>query len=89
MKCTISFRNLDHTPALDEKISEKSKKLERFLGPQASLEWICWVENADQFAELKVHDGKRNFLAKANSDNLYSSLDLVIGKITNQIRHNH
>ena len=87
MKCTISFRNLDHTPSLDEKINEKSKKLERFLGPKADIKWVCWVENNNQFAELKVSDGKTNYIAKANSENLYNSLDLVINKITNQIGH--
>lgn len=89
MKCTISFRNLEHTEALDVKINEKSKKLKKHLGPSAELNWVCWVENADQYAELKIQDGKKNYLAKANSDSLYSSLDLVLGKITNQISHQH
>ena len=89
MKCTISFRNLEHTPALDQKINEKSKKLEKYLGPDAKVEWVCWVENADQFAEVKVNDGKNKFVAKANSESLYSSLDLVLGKITSQISHKH
>jgi putative sigma-54 modulation protein len=87
MKCTISFRNLEHTPSLDEKINEKSKKLEKYLGPTADVKWVCWVENNDQFAELKVNDGKSNYIAKANSENLYNTLDLVINKITNQISH--
>ncbi|WP_127715847.1 HPF/RaiA family ribosome-associated protein [Halobacteriovorax sp. HLS] len=89
MKCTISFRNLEHTDALDQKINEKSKKLEKFLGPDAKVEWVCWVENSDQFAEVKVNDGKNKFIAKANSNSLYSSLDLVLGKITSQIGHKH
>jgi len=89
MKCTISFRNLDHTEALDAKINEKSLKLKKYLGPSAELNWICWVENTHQFAELKIQDGKNHYLAKADSESLYSSLDLVLGKITNQISHQH
>lgn len=89
MKCTISFRNLEHTEALDLKINEKSKKLEKYLGPDAKVEWVCWVENSDQFAEVKVNDGKNKFIAKANSESLYSSLDLVLNKITSQISHKH
>ncbi|OUR97104.1 hypothetical protein A9Q84_12300 [Halobacteriovorax marinus] len=87
MKCTISFRNMDHTEALDLKINEKSKKLKKHLSPEAKLTWVCWVDNKDQVAELKIQDGKKNYLAKANSDSLYSSLDLVLGKITNQFSH--
>jgi len=89
MKCVISFRNMEHTPSIDERIKAKSNRLEKFLHGNAELSWTCWTEHKSQFAELKVHDGKRNFVAKAESANLYKTLDLVIGKIENQIQHSH
>lgn len=89
MKCTISFRNIEHTPALDEKIRQKSEKLKKYLTSNAEVNWVCWVENSDQIAELKIHDKKNDFIAKASSDDLYKSLDLVITKISNQIQHLH
>ncbi|MDD0853428.1 ribosome-associated translation inhibitor RaiA [Halobacteriovorax sp. GB3] len=89
MKYTISFRNLEHTPSLDEMIKQKSEKLKKFLTASAELEWVCWVEDNDQVAELKVHDKKDNFIAKAKSEDLYKTMDLVINKMSNQISHKH
>ena len=89
MKCVISFRNMEHTPSLDERIKDKSNRLEKFLDNNAELSWTCWTEHNSQFAELKINDGKRHFVAKADSPDLYKSLDLVIGKIENQIQHSH
>ena len=86
MKCNITFRNLDHTPALDEKIKQKSEKLNKFFGEDAHIDWICWVQREDQFAEVKVQDGKKHYNALANSDNLYKTIDMAIDKIQNQIK---
>ncbi len=87
MKCIISFRNLEHTEALDEKIKEKSKRLKKHLDSNAEVTWVCWTEHNSQYAEVKIHDGKKNYLAKADSPSLYKTLDLVLSKIENQIQH--
>lgn len=89
MKYTITFRNIEHTEALDENIRRKGKKLEKFFSEPAEMQWTCWVENHDQFAEIKlVHKGK-NLVAKAHSLDLYKSMDMAVEKLTNQIAHQH
>lgn len=89
MKTTITFRNMDHTEALDGKIRSKSEKLTKFLGPEATINWVCWVEKDAQIAEVKVQHKKENFMAKAQSADLYKTMDMVLDKIHNQISHRH
>ncbi|EQC51675.1 HPF/RaiA family ribosome-associated protein [Bacteriovorax sp. DB6_IX] len=89
MNCTITFRNLDHTEALDNKIRSKSEKLTRVLGPEASMKWVCWVEKNQQIAEVFVTNKADTFIAKAESDDLYKTMDLVLDKISNQIQRHH
>jgi len=89
MNCTITFRNLDHTEALDNKIRAKSQKLTRILGPEASIKWVCWVEKKKQVAEAFVTNKADNFIAKAESEDLYKTMDIVLDKISNQISHKH
>ena len=89
MKYTISFKNLEHTEALDSKIKEKSNKLQKHLQEDAEINWTCWTEHDSQYAEVKVHDGKNNYRVKADSDNLYKTLDIVLNKLENQISHKH
>lgn len=89
MKTNITFRNLEHTPSLDGKIKEKSLKLQKHLKENAVVSWTCWTEKDSQYAEVQIKDGKDSFIAKADSDNLYKSMDLVISKLENQIAHKH
>ena len=79
---------MDHTEALDDKIKSKSQKIAKFLGPEASAQWVCWTQKNDQIAELKVNYKKEHYIAKATSDDLYKTMDLVIDKVSSQIAKN-
>jgi putative sigma-54 modulation protein len=85
MKLKISFKHLDHTPALDQRIKEKSEKFEKYFQGNTSIQWFCWVHNDEHWAEIKVHGPKFNFFAKACADNMYKSFDLVVEKMERQI----
>lgn len=84
MKLKISFKHLKHTPALDERIQEKSKHFEKYCDASCTVQWVCWVEDGQHWAEAKVHGPKFDFFAKASSDNLYKCLDLVVEKMERQ-----
>lgn len=85
MKLKISFKHLDHTPALDQRIKEKSEKFEKYFQGNTAIQWFCWVEDNKHWAEIKVHGPKFDFFAKACADNMYKSLDLVVEKMERQI----
>lgn len=89
MKTTITFRNIDHTDALDEKILSKSTKLERLLGPESELNWVSWVENDFQVSEARLHYRGEHYVAKATDKNLYHTFDQVIDKLEAQISKEH
>lgn len=85
MKLKISFKHLKHTPALDQRIQEKSEKLKKYFQGNTSVHWICWVQDDQHWAEIKVHGPKFDFFAKASADNMYKSLDLCVEKMERQI----
>jgi putative sigma-54 modulation protein len=84
MKLKISFKHLKHTPALDERIKEKSEKLEKYFQGNSTVSWVCWVHGEEHWAEIKVHGPQYDFFAKACADNMYKSLDLCIEKMERQ-----
>ena len=84
MKLKISFKHLDHTPALDQRIQEKSEHFEKYYHGNLNVQWLCWVHNEEHWAEVKIHGPKFDFFAKASADNMYKSLDLVVEKIERQ-----
>jgi putative sigma-54 modulation protein len=85
MKLTISFKHLEHTPALDEKIREKSQRLEKFFDGNFTVDWVCWVEDTQHWAEIKVHGRKSHFFAKGSADTMYKVLDVVVDKMERQL----
>lgn len=87
MQLEITFRHLEHTPALDEKIREKVARIAKKMSPEAHYHWTSWVENEDHISTLAIKDHNKDFFAKAISDDLYKTIDLAIKKIENQLDH--
>ena len=86
MNVQITFRHMEHTPALDSMIREKSEKFTKWFGPQTKVHWTCFKDGQEQCSEVSVHSGHQEYFAKAHADDLYKTFDLIIQKIQNQIK---
>ena len=85
MALQITFRHMEHTPALDELIREKSLKFNKWFGEDTKVQWTCWVEGLEQWSEARVHTRGKDYFAKASADDLYKTFDMVTQKIHNQM----
>jgi len=85
MKVSVSFKNLEHTPSLDERINEKSYRIFKYLGGNISIKWTCHVSNNQHHAEVLVYGPRFEYHAEAACDSLYKSLDVAIERIEKQI----
>ena len=86
MNVQITFRHMEHTPALDTLIKEKSEKFHKWFGEATDVHWTCWIEDKSHYSEVKIHVGHKDYFAKASSDVLYKTIDLVVQKIHNQVQ---
>jgi putative sigma-54 modulation protein len=86
MNVNITFRHMDHTPALDQMIREKSEKFAKWFGAATSVNWTCWMDGVDHCSEVSINAGNEKFFAKAHADDLYKTFDLIIHKIQNQMK---
>ncbi len=90
MKLQVTFRNFDHTEALDGIIRKKSAKLKKFASPNAHLTWNCFVDSADQVCEVSLSGFHGpDISAKAKSESLYKTVDMVIDKLEAQLKKRH
>ncbi|MFT6630931.1 MAG: putative sigma-54 modulation protein [Bacteriovoracaceae bacterium] len=86
MKIVSSFKHLEHTPALDAKIEEKSQKLKKFFDGNFEVHWTCYVrDDGAHCAEIKLLGPSFEYHATAHSETLYKSLDLAVNKIEKQM----
>jgi putative sigma-54 modulation protein len=86
MKIVSTFKNLEHTEALDERIEEKSQRLNKFFEGNFDVQWTCYIrEDGQHCADIKVLGPAFEYHAAAFAENLYKTLDLAIGKIERQV----
>jgi putative sigma-54 modulation protein len=86
MKIVSTFKNLEHTEALDERIEEKSQRLNKFFEGNFDVLWTCYIrEDGQHCADIKVVGPAFEYHAGAFAENLYKTLDLAIGKIERQV----
>ncbi len=86
MKIKISFKHLEHTPSLDQKIYEKSEKLKKYFEGKVDMHWVCWADEKGQHsAEIKLHGPHFDYFASAQCENLYKCFDMVVDKMEKQL----
>lgn len=86
MKVTISFKHLEHTPSLDEKIHSKSEKFKKYFDGNFEVQWTCYTQGQDQWAEIKLIGPSFTYHAKGKADSLYKTLDIVSNKLEKQLQ---
>ncbi|MBT4762012.1 MAG: ribosome-associated translation inhibitor RaiA [Bdellovibrionaceae bacterium] len=89
MNLTISFRHMDSTPSLEEKIKDKAGHLKKYFKGKVDIEWVCSVEGEGHLSKIAVHAGKNYFHAEAADENLYKTFDQALSKVERQIRKKH
>jgi putative sigma-54 modulation protein len=86
MKIYSSFKHLEHTPSLDEKIQEKSHKLEKYFEGNFDVHWTCYIrDDGKHGADIRVHGPSFEYFASSYSESLYKTFDQVINKIERQL----
>ena len=86
MQITISGQKLEVTQSLRDFVSEKIQKLERHSNKIQTIHMVLKVEETfRQIAEAEVVVTKEKLFASAESENMYTAIDLLIEKLNSQL----
>src|SRR3989338_6155271 len=86
MKIHITARHISLTPAVKDYVAKKVSRLERHFDHLVWVSAILSVEKHRQAAEIVIHSPLHTTRAKAESDNLYGAIDLVVDKADKQLK---
>ncbi|MCS5586451.1 MAG: ribosome-associated translation inhibitor RaiA [Gammaproteobacteria bacterium] len=86
MQLSISGHHLDITEAIKQHSIEKLSKIKHHFDHLININVILEVERDVQKAEATIHISGADLFAKAESDNLYVSIDQMVNKLDSQIR---
>ena len=95
MQLNISGHHLDITEAIKEHTLEKLAKIKHHFDQVINVNMILEVEKDTQKAEAIIHVSGADLFAKAESSDMYVSIDQLVNKLDTQIKkykeklHNH
>ncbi len=85
MQLSVKGRTLEITPAIRAYAEEKLSRLTRYLENILSMHVVLSVNKHRQIAEVTLRVRDLTIRAEEQSDDLYSSIDLVVEKLERQI----
>jgi putative sigma-54 modulation protein len=85
MQLTVTGRNLEVTDALRAYAEEKLRRLTKYLENIVTVHVVLSVEKHRQIAEVTLRVRELTIRAEESTEDLYSSIDLVMEKLERQI----
>ncbi len=85
MQVNFTGHGLDVTPALRDYMTGKLEKIERHALKVTSMQVILGVEKLNQIAEAIIHVPGSEIHARAQSEDMYSAIDMLIDKLDRQV----
>ena len=85
MKSEYVFLHLDHSDALQEYAEKRLQRLTKFEMSPVHCHWVFSTQRQEKQVELIVAGKDTRLTAKASSEDLYKSVDLVVDKMFKQM----
>ena len=86
MQIQLTGHKMDITPALREFAQDKLEKLTKFHDRITQIHVTFDVEKLRQIAEATLHIPGSECHARAESENMYKTIDQLIDKLVKQLR---
>ena len=87
MQVSSSFKNIKHTPGIDEHIYEESEKLAKFFDGKFEVQWSCHLRNGVNITHVKLFGPHFEYFATAESGNLFKSINKATIKLQKQLQN--
>lgn len=88
MQISITFKNIDPSEALKSHIQEKLDRWDKMFDSPAEAHVVLSIEKIRHIAEINLNCDKFKIHATEESENMYSSIDMLANKVKLQIKKN-
>jgi putative sigma-54 modulation protein len=86
MRVNFTFRNLESSEGIKNYATEKIAKLQRYTHAPLDAEVTLSLERHLQRADITIQADGRRYAGHDESEDMYASIDRVLGKIDRQVR---
>ncbi|MDR0461855.1 MAG: ribosome-associated translation inhibitor RaiA [Christensenellaceae bacterium] len=88
LNITIHERNYKVSDKLRDLVEKKLEKIQKYFDEKTSFIMVCASVSGTERMELTITSKGHSFRAQADSRNMYSNIDIVLGKIERQVVRN-
>ncbi len=85
MQLNISGHHIEITPALKAHAQKKLQKIKQHFNQVININLLLEVDNGNQTAEATLHIGGYDLFAKAQSSDMYQSINSLVKKLDAQV----
>jgi len=89
MGIAITFRHMDSTEALKNRVHEKLERVQKYLRAPLDAHVTLFQERHEFVAELLIQAAGHTYQARHDSDDLYKSIEIAVDKVAHQIQKTH
>ena len=82
MQIQVHYQGLENSPWMDQFITKRVSKLDRYLSPSASVQVHLKMDNRNYVTSLSVRNMNHDFAFTSDGENLYESFSLAVDKAT-------
>jgi len=86
MQTSVTFKNLDPSDTLKSYANDKLERLDKFLDNPAEASVVLTVEKFRHTAEITIMGDRLNVIAKEETNDMYSAIDMALDKLEKQIK---
>jgi putative sigma-54 modulation protein len=85
MQTSVTFKKIDSSEALKSYVQKKVNRFDKMLDSPAEASVVLSVEKIRHIAEITLTCEKLKIHAREESENMYSSIDILMDKVKTQI----
>ncbi len=85
MQISLTFRHMEPTEAMKELVREKVSKVKKFIQGPVEANVVLSVERYIHACDITIISNGNTYKGHDETDDMYTSIDNVIGKIERQI----
>jgi putative sigma-54 modulation protein len=88
MHTSVTFKNLDSSENLKSYVGDKLDRFDKYLYNPAEAKVVLSVEKFRHMAEINIIGDRLSIHGKEVTDDMYSTIDMVLDKLEKQIKKN-
>ncbi len=88
MNTSVRFKNLEPSDALKSYVREKLNRMEKYFNGPADANVVLSIEKFRHSAEINIMGDRLTINGKAETEEMYSAIDMVLDKLEVQIKKN-